>query len=450
MSQKHVQSNKISADIYQIAETIKRIEIIIKNELSQNNAKLILEYDKEMTRQSISIAARRIHLRALLNLTRMLKKDWKDVIKKDIEDLVFQIMETYSDERGQETWSTFDLKKVLKIFFRWHKLGSRSFKDVGDPQETRQVKLKHVRDSLAREDLITDDDLKKILKACGENQRDRTFIDCHSEAGTRPTEILSMQIKHVKFDKYGALLHVDGKTGTRPIRIIRSVPNLSRWLDIHPFKDNPDAPLWITLKKEKFGKPLSYRSATKMVQSRGKKAGITKKINLKLFRHTEATEAAKFMTESQLRMRHGWSNNSRMPDRYVHIVNSDVDEALFEHYGIKKSKKTDKKSPQFCLICKNANPYDSTICSQCGRPLDLKSAIEQEEKSANHIHQKKIADLESRINSFENEKYAIKKEVDSKIKDQSQVFEFMLDMFGMKDEFYQKKMQVFSHVKDLL
>ncbi len=411
MSQKQVQSKKISADIYQIAETIKRIENTIKNELSPDNAKLILEYDKEMVRQSISIAARRIHLRALLNLTRMLKKDWKDVTKKDIEDLVFQIMETYSDERGQETWSTFDLKKVLKIFFRWHKLGSRSFKDVGDPPETKQVKLKHVRDSLSREDLITDDDLKKILKACGENQRDRAFIDCHSEAGTRPTEILSLQIKHVKFDKYGALLHVDGKTGSRPIRIIRSVPNLSRWLDVHPFKDNTDAPLWITLKKEKFGKLLSYRSATKIVQSRGKKAGITKKINLKLFRHTEATEAAKFMTESQLRKRHGWSNNSRMPDRYVHIVNSDVDEALFEHYGIKKPKNTDTKAPQFCLVCKNANSYDATICSQCGKPLDLETAIieEEKEKSENKMQKmelekikKELANMDEKwVNKFE-------------------------------------------------
>jgi len=353
MSQKQVQSKKISSDIYQVAETIHRIEKIIKNELSPDNAKTIFEYDKEMVRQSISLTTRRIHMQSLLNLSKMLQKDMKDVTKKDIEDLVFQIMETYSDERGQETWSTFDLKKVLKIFFRWYKLGSRSFKDVGDPQETKQVKLKHVRDSLAREDLITDDDLKNILKACGENQRDRAFIDCHSEAGTRPTEILSLQIKHVKFDKYGALLHVDGKTGTRPIRIIRSVPNLSRWLDVHPFKDNIDAPLWITLKKEKFGKPLSYHSAMKMVQKRSKIAGISKKINLKLFRHTEATETAKFMTESQLRKRHGWSSNSRMPDRYVHIVNSDVDEALFEHYGIKKPKNTDKKAPQFCLICKN-------------------------------------------------------------------------------------------------
>jgi len=91
------------------------------------------------------------------------------------------------------------------------------------------------------------------------------------------------------------------------------------------------------------------------------------------------------MTESQLRKRHGWSSNSRMPDRYVHIVNSDVDEALFEHYGIKKLKKTDKKTPQFCSVCKNANPYDSTICSQCGKPLDLETALLEEEKSQSEL-----------------------------------------------------------------
>jgi len=66
VSQKHVQSNKISADIYQIAKTIKRIENTINSELSPDNAKLILDYDKEMVRQSISIAARRIHMRGLL------------------------------------------------------------------------------------------------------------------------------------------------------------------------------------------------------------------------------------------------------------------------------------------------------------------------------------------------------------------------------------------------
>jgi len=59
------------------------------------------EYDKSMTILSISKAARRIHAQALLNLSRMTKKDWKDVTKKDVDDLVFRIMDSYADERGQ-------------------------------------------------------------------------------------------------------------------------------------------------------------------------------------------------------------------------------------------------------------------------------------------------------------------------------------------------------------
>jgi len=39
------------------------------------------------------------------------------------------------------------------------------------------------------------------------------------EAGTRPGEILNLRIKHVTFDKHGAILQVDGKIGARTIRI---------------------------------------------------------------------------------------------------------------------------------------------------------------------------------------------------------------------------------------
>jgi len=266
-----------------------------------------MEYDKVMARQSISKATRRIHVQALLNLTRMLQKDWKDVTRKDVDELVFKIMDTYANERGQESWTSFDLKKVLKLFFRWYKLGTRDYKEVGDPQETKHVRLKQVRDTLAREDLVTESDLTRLLHACGENARDRAFIDSHAEAGTRPGEILSLQLKHVKFDEYGAVIRVDGKTGTRNIRLIRSVPNLANWCNVHPLKDNPNAPLWIMLKTERFGRPLTHAAALKMLKIRCKKAEISKKINLKLFRHTEATNSAKFMTESQLKMRHGWS-----------------------------------------------------------------------------------------------------------------------------------------------
>jgi len=441
---------EILSEIYDFDRGLQRTLDKIKKELSPDNQKLIIQYDKVMASQSISKAARRIHVQALLNLSRMMQKDWKDVTQNDIDDLVFKIMDRYANQKGQETWSSFDLKKVLKMFFRWYKLGSRDYKQVGDPPETKNVKPKPVRDTLAREDLVTESDLSRLLHACGENARDRAFIDCHAEAGTRPGEILNLQLKHLTFDQYGAVIRVDGKTGTRNIRLIKSVPNLAHWKNVHPFKDNPEAPLWIILKKEKFGKPFTYSAAMKMVKMRCEKAGLSKRINLKLFRHSEATNAAKFMTEAQLKMRHGWSHTSQMPARYVHLIDADVEEAIFDHYGIKKKSEEKLKFPKVCRICETSNTAESTACSKCGRPLDLKSAIEKEEKSANQINEKKMVELELRINSFENEKSALKKELNSKINEQSEVFEIMLDLFGMRDEFYQKRRQIISHMNDLL
>lgn len=109
--------------------------------------------------------------------------------------------------------------------------------------------MKRVKDKIAREDLLTESDRIRLLYACGENARDRALIDYFYDSGTRPGEILNLQIKYVKFDQHGVILQVDGKTGTRKVRLVETIANLSAWLNVHPFRDNPNAPLWINLKK---------------------------------------------------------------------------------------------------------------------------------------------------------------------------------------------------------
>lgn len=366
--------------IHDYESRVKWVKRQIRNELSSANVELITQYEMEMTRQSIAIATRQKHLRTLLGLSRMLQKDWKMITKNDINNIVYQIMRKHSDDSGKETNYSYDHKKVLKIFVRWMKLGSREFSEVGDPPETAHVRMKRVKDKIIREDLLTEDDISRLLYVCGENARDRALIDCHYEGGTRPGEILSILIKHVKFDNYGANLHVDGKTGPRTVRLVKSTPNLANWLSVHPFKDNPESPVWINLSKNHYGEQLAYPAVSAMFRRRAKMAHLEKRVNLNMFRHSEATNSAKFMTEAQLRKRHGWSPESKMPARYVHMVNADVDDAIFEHLGIEIKEKERKNIPKICNICTIHNPPNSTICTKCGKPLDLKTALEIEEK----------------------------------------------------------------------
>ena len=359
---------------------LKNLNSLLKKDLSKNNFDLVTKYDIVMVNASLSKATRHKNLKMILSLTRLLDKDWENVTGEDIEKLVFKVMNQYGNQNGQETNTTWDHKKILKLFFRWVKLGSRDFKEVGDPPETKKVKIRKVKDKIVREHLLTEEDRTKLLHACGENARDRAFIDCHFEAGTRPGEILNLQIKHVKFDEYGAILHVDGKTGARPIRLVKSTPNLAAWMSVHPSKDDPAAPLWPNVSYNKRGESLSYAGARKMLNSRCRQANLGKRVNLNLFRHSEATSTANFMTEAQMRKRHGWAANSQMPARYVHLVNADVDAAIFEHLGIETKQKDDKNMPKICQICQVPNSSDSTICCKCGKPLDLETALAKEEK----------------------------------------------------------------------
>lgn len=353
---------------------------LLEKNLSEYNFDAIKKYDRELVNNSLARATRLKHLQIILNLSRMIKKDWSQVTKQDISDLVYHIMQKYS-ESGQENHVTWDHKKILKIFFRWFKLGSREFRIVGDPEETKFVKLKLVKSKIVREQLLTEDDLRKLLDACKTNPRDRAMLDVHYEAGTRPGELLSLKIKHVKFDNLGAVIHVDGKTGARPVRLVISTPNLATWMDAHPFKENPEAPLWIILDRTKYGEPVNWATARAILMRACQRAKLPKRVNLKLFRHSEATNSAKYFNEAQMRMRHGWTLSSKMPANYVHLVNADVEEAYLRHHGIKTGKEEIIELPKVCHICKMPNSVGSSICNKCGKPLDLKKALELEEKA---------------------------------------------------------------------
>jgi hypothetical protein len=268
----HLESKK-KGTIYDFDTRIDHTWKMIRTELSPDDASMIEKYDKEMVRISLSKPTHHKHLSTILSLSRMLKKSWLNASKEDIDDLVYGVMKKYSSD-GKENNTTWD------------------HKEVGDPLETKWIRIKRVKSKIVREQLLTDEDLVKLLERCL-NPRDKAFLDVHYEAGTRPGEILNLKLKHVNFDRYGAFINVDGKTGPRPIRIIRSVPDLAKWIEIHPFRENPEAPLWILTESTKLGESMTYSAARGMLKRALKRAKINKKVNLKLFRHSEATNSKK-------------------------------------------------------------------------------------------------------------------------------------------------------------
>jgi integrase/recombinase XerD len=66
-----------------------------------------------------------------------------------------------------------------------------------------------------------------------------------SRLSCRPHEILNLRIKDIAFKTTGnyqyAEVLVNGKTGSRPIPLISSIPYVKDWLDSHPQRGNPNA-----------------------------------------------------------------------------------------------------------------------------------------------------------------------------------------------------------------
>ena len=153
MSTKQIQ--KPISDIYSYDKQIQNIFQKIHRDLPSSTIQLIEKYDREMINSSMAKGTRRKHLQTLYVLSNLLDMEWDKVTKEDIDILVSKIMEKFSEENGQESNYSYDHKKVLKIFFRWFKLGDREQKEVGDPEETRKVRLGKIRDKIVREDLIT-------------------------------------------------------------------------------------------------------------------------------------------------------------------------------------------------------------------------------------------------------------------------------------------------------
>jgi integrase len=86
------------------------------------------------------------------------------------------------------------------------------------------------------------------------NKRDRCYHTMARDLSGRPHEILNLKIREIVFkatadNKQYAEVLLNGKTGTRHIPLIQSIPYIKDWLSNHPSRNNPNSPLFVALGK---------------------------------------------------------------------------------------------------------------------------------------------------------------------------------------------------------
>ena len=344
------------------------------------NKKLLEEFVEGLRSERISWGGIYKYIWLLRYFAKKCKKSFFEITRKDLDKILTKF-DGFGINRPWSERTQNDLRKAIKRFYKW--LKQRYGDNVKLNHQT--IKAKKVNKKRLPSEILTEEEVRTLVNFC-DNVRDKALVYVLYESGCRIGELLTLKLKHIQFDNYGAVLMVNGKTGQRRVRIINSAPLLKTWINSHPFKENQEAPLWITENNHTTNgnsryMPLGYRAVAKLLKKLEKRSGIKKHLHPHLFRHSRATHLAKFLTEAQLKEFFGWTQSSNMASIYVHLSGRDVDQGLLKAYGIETDGE-DKLKVELvsCPKCGEKNPVDAVFCLKCGYPLK-ENLIVQEKRN---------------------------------------------------------------------
>ena len=353
----------------------RRIEKeLVKISKDEFNSAILFRYYR-VRKCQVAMATMLNELNRLRITSEMFQKPFETATREDLEILCAKINDT---KDKPDTVNCY--WKIIRNLYKWMK----GYSKKGDfPPEVAWIRLKNVPYvRVRREDLIPMDTVLHILEFAS-SLRDRALFQCKLDAGCRIGEILTATVGDVKFNKNGAEIYCDGKTGNdRPIILTWSSRILSDWLNKHPFSNDSKAPLWPRMQRNKMVQ-LQYSGAYSAFRRCLKLSGTKKKLWPHLLKHISCSFDSELgLPDSFRKFKHHWTEGSKMANVYEHISPSLVPRiqkeqlTLLKKYGYEtgmEPRDDEKLVPiQFnkkCHECGYTNTRDSKYCNQCASDL---------------------------------------------------------------------------------
>jgi integrase/recombinase XerD len=335
-------------------------------------------------------------------------KLFKDITRQDILSFLDSFRKIETADPLHKWIGTYNLYTIqLMRFFKWWYYPDIEYKQRPKPSVIENIhQLKRKEKSIYKPtDLWTAEDDSLFLKYCP-NPRDRCYHAMSRDSAARPHELLKLRIKDVVFKltpdrrQYAEIL-VNGKTGTRHIPLIDSIPYIKDWISQHPQGGNPSSILLCGFGKS-LNRVIRVRSLHKIYrdykdkfflklldnpnipsEDKQKISELLKKPwNPYIRRHSSLTEKSTILKEHTLRQFAGWSPGSNMHLKYLHYFGNESNDSILEAYGmISKNKNiTDSLRPKQCPNCDEPNKPDSRFCAKCRMVLTYDAYSETLEK----------------------------------------------------------------------
>ena len=298
-------------------------------------------------------------------------KPFKDLTRSNVIAFLDTYRRTETQDPMHKWIGTYNIfQTYLLRFFKWLYYPDIEPSKRPKPSVVENLaQLKRKEKSIYKpSDLWTQQDDLLFLKYCP-SKRDKCYHVISRDSSCRPHEILKLKIRDIAFKTTGnyqyAEVLVNGKTGTRPIPLIDSIPYLKDYLDHeHPQPSNPNSPLicgtgkglgrhikasriykiYDEYKKQIFPKLLESPNVLPEDKPEDKRAPqkTMEPIHKKAF--SALTEKSTILKEHVLRQHAGWTPGSQMHLKYLHYFGNESNESLLEAYGIVASWPTNKSA----------------------------------------------------------------------------------------------------------
>jgi integrase/recombinase XerD len=375
-------------------------------------------------------------------------KSFNELTRKDILTFLNSFAKPEGSDPLHKWIGTYNLyREHLQRFFKWLyypdiEPSKRPKPDVVENMPT----LKRKEQSIYKpSDMWTTEDDLLFLKYCP-SKRIKCFHAMSRDTSCRPHELLKLRIKDIVFKnapaenrQYAEVL-VNGKTGTRHIPLIDSLPYIKDYIDHeHPYPSNQNAILvcgvkkslgrqiqvislhriYTRYRKELFPKLLRDSNVAEEDKKQIREL-LKKPWNPYIRRHSALTQKSAFLKEHILRQHAGWSPRSQMHLKYLHYFGNESSDSILEAYGIitGKDKQSNVLRSKQCPNCNEPNKPDSRFCAKCRLVLSYDAyneTLEEQKKKED-----KLAVMEDKFNAMQSQIQALVLALSS-LKDQNQV-----------------------------
>ena len=408
-----------------LSTTVNKISLLSNEE----NTKLIQQFHEFMIENGASERHQNNNLKAILSFSNFVGlTSLKDINKKEVVLSFLQSKIKDKEQDPEQKWITTynDYLHRIKHFYRWlynqNENGSEismdlwntpTFIDSLKPKKTKRLS------PYSETEIWEKDEFLSVIKY-EQFQRNKAALALLWDLDARPHEITLLKIKHIRLkEKYGeGEIPHQSKTGSGPILLTFSFCYVRDWLNLHPFRGEPNARLICNLHTGAPIKPEALHTVMTQLKKRilrlietgeikGKERENmlsiirNKKFNPYCVRHSSITADSDYLPEYTLKKKVRWSMNSRQGSRYIKTrMGNELKNKILEYNGISVGTlKAQKPTISNCPRCELINVIENQYCSKCSYPLNP-SAFDQIKQAEENRFLEMEKKLEEKHKSF--------------------------------------------------